>query len=156
MDFGFQRGYANLKTKICFCIYASLTTVAYDYGYGQHLADLSPADIVATSKWLGIGQTFMGVGLPLSKTSFAVTLLRIVQRMWQKIALWFFAISLILSFGLLIIFFYVSCNPVQKLWDPTVPGYCWDPHFIIRYSVYVGGMSIVPIFLLVSFPCDLS
>ena len=98
-----------------------------------------------TLKTLYIGQSFIGIGLAISKASFAIALLRLVQRRWQKLLLWFFIVSTSVSFALVILLAFASCTPVEKLWDSNVRGACWDSHALIGYSIFVGCMSNLPV-----------
>lgn len=37
-----------------------------------------------------------------------------------------------------------QCSPVEKQWNPTIPGSCWDPKAWIDIGLFQGGKSIRP------------
>ena len=59
-----------------------------------------------------------------SKTSFGVTLLHIIKGK-LKIVVWAIIISTNLLFTIAAFTFLFQCKPVEKLWNPMVPGTCW-------------------------------
>jgi len=89
-------------------------------------------------KLLYIGQLIAGLGAATSKASFALTLLRIAQKPWQIFLLWFFGLSSIFAHALSIIFTFVACTPVRKVWDPTVPGHCWGFKALLNYGIFMS------------------
>jgi len=34
-----------------------------------------------------------------------------------------------------------QCQPVQKLWNPLLPGTCWSPHTEVAIGDYNGGKT---------------
>ena len=51
---------------------------------GKREDDLNPDTEVAMYKYLFLGEFFTLLAIPVSKTSFTVTLLRIATKTWQK------------------------------------------------------------------------
>jgi len=86
-----------------------------------------------------VAGTFSILAAVLSKTSFAITLLRILNG-WMKGFVWFIIISVNIAMGLSALFGWVQCSPVAKVWQIDLPGSCWPPN----------GMSTSPI----SYPWD--
>jgi len=90
-----------------------------------------------------------------SKTSFAVTLLRIAplegRLRWLRRFLWFAIASMNVLFGLRALFLWVGCQPLEKAWRPRVRGRCWDPEVDvvlgIAISAYSGVMDVVLTFI---------
>lgn len=82
----------------------------------------------------------MTLGIAWSKTSFALTLLRLVSG-WQKTAMWVIIVTvnvlLILS-GLTNLF---QCSPVEKVWKPYVAGTCWPKNVNLIISIFGGAYS---------------
>lgn len=82
--------------------------------------------------------TFTMASQSWSKTSFAMTLLRISEgKMYQF--LWAAMITMNILFGLGGLSFWVSCTPVEKTWRPQVEGKCWNLAISISFTVFVGG-----------------
>jgi len=105
---------------------------------GSHMADIAPADFREAVKILYAGELFAIFAVAISKTSFAVTLLRLATQPWQRWGLWYIIGSINLIMGLCGLFQYIQCSPVSKIWDITVPGTCWDPMVTIRYALFAG------------------
>jgi hypothetical protein len=58
------------------------------YGYGADTATLSSDDIVNSTLWRTVGQTFAMFNTPLAKASVGAFLLRLVMARWQKIVIY--------------------------------------------------------------------
>lgn len=97
-----------------------------------------PENFPKATKLLLAGEVFVISAISISKTSFAVTLLRLTTQDWQRYLLWYIIISLNTIMGLCCIFQYIQCTPVQQLWDASVGGTCWDPYVQIHYSIFAG------------------
>lgn len=102
------------------------------------MADIHPDDLSFAIKVLYAGEFFAIIAVATSKTSFAITLLRLSPKPWQRYVLWFIIVSLNLAMWLCAMFQYLQCSPVNKLWDFTVPGKCWDPMVQIHYAMFAG------------------
>jgi hypothetical protein len=78
-----------------------------------------------------------------SKTSFAITMLRITDG-WTKKFVWFIIISVnaIMGFGAMST--YIQCTPLEKLWRPAMEGKCWTKEFIIAYNKMSAGKGSPP------------
>ena len=76
-----------------------------------------------------------------SKTSFAFTLLRLSNKAWQRYVIWFIIATLNITMGLVALFLFVQCTPVQKAWLINTPGQCWDSKITISFSIFAGGKS---------------
>jgi len=74
-----------------------------------------------------------------SKTSFAVTLLRISGGRLKRF-LWFAIGSMNVLFGLRALFLWVGCSPLEKAWRPRVQGSCWDPSLDVALGIAISGM----------------
>ncbi len=119
--------------------YCGVTIAGTGYGLGSHIDTVSHDDLVISLKLLYIGNWFVIWAISLSKTSFALTLLSLVVKRWHKWFLWITIISLNIIMGLDAIFQFTQCTPVEKTWDLTVKGTCWDTHIVIYYSMFAGG-----------------
>ncbi len=108
------------------------------YGIGNHMADIPVNDFKAAVKILLAGEFFAIIAVAISKSSFAVTLLRLATRPWQRYALWYIIGSVNVVMWLCGLFQYIQCSPVNKLWDLEVSGTCWDPMIQVRYAIFAG------------------
>jgi hypothetical protein len=107
---------------------------------GRHLTEIAPENLPIALKLNYIGRFFGILAVSTSKTSFAVTLLRLAVRMWHKSLIWFIIITLNVIMGLCALFLFVQCSPVRKAWLLQTPGICWDSRITISYSIFAGGM----------------
>jgi hypothetical protein len=114
------------------------TTVAVGYGHGKHFYMILPENINPLAISGLISVTFAIVSQAWSKTSFALTLLRISEG-WMRWFIWFAIISINILMGLGALFFWVSCSPLERAWKPLTPGTCWSPDFTVIYGIIVSG-----------------
>jgi hypothetical protein len=106
---------------------------------GKHLADIPPNDLVQALKLLYIADFFAILACVWSKTSFAVTLLRVMQKPWQKRFLWFLIITMNIAMVLTGILNFAQCSPVSHLWDFSIPAKCWDPNVQDNLALFSCG-----------------
>lgn len=132
---------ANL-TKACLIGYAAVTTSAALQGLGRHieavLAD-DPQNVIDVALLCQIAQSLAIMACTLGKTSFALTLLRIVIQRWLIMVLWFIIITMNLVNVLCAIFVFVQCKDPRHLWDKSIPSECWPTHVFTDFSLFVGG-----------------
>lgn len=79
------------------------------------------------------------IALAVGKSSFALTLLPIAKKAWQRNLLWFIIISLNLAVWICGFALFFQCSPVRKAWDSTVVGKCWSPASQANVGVAAGG-----------------
>ncbi|RYC53887.1 hypothetical protein CHU98_g12320 [Xylaria longipes] len=87
----------------------------------------------------------------ISKTSFALTLLRISNG-WVKCVVWFAISTVNVVMGLSIIFNWVQCTPLEKNFNIFLPGSCWPATTLIGYNAFVAAYSGVMDILLALLP----
>lgn len=85
-----------------------------------------------------IGGNASMIGIALSKTSFALTLLRVVEGR-MKWLVWYIIISLNFFLFLMILFVWVQCDPPIKSYMPMHPGTCWEPQVLSNYMIFASG-----------------
>ncbi|KAG7283942.1 hypothetical protein NEMBOFW57_010300 [Staphylotrichum longicolle] len=90
--------------------------------------------------------TFSILAALWSKTSFAVTVLRISSG-WLKVLVWFIIITVNACLGVAVAITWAQCTPIEKVWQPLLPGECWPKGIQVRYNIftaiYSGAMDIV-------------
>lgn len=127
--------------KICLLLSSSIISATVAKGFGKHVHNIEPAEIATIMKLFNIGVVFAITAASLSKTSWAVTLLRI-ERGWVRILLWFIIVSMNVLMGLTALFHYVQCSPVARSWDNTLPGTCWPPDVLTDFAIASGGKTL--------------
>lgn len=123
---------------------ASLTTAATGFGLGRHFADVfanNPTDLFQIARLIGLTSLMSILAAVWSKTSFAVTLLRFVDG-WKRPFLWFTIGSMNALMLTSAILLFASCAPVQKTWDPTIPGSCLSLKVDIVIGIVASGESL--------------
>jgi hypothetical protein len=107
-------------------------------GLGMHLVFVDPANLSKIGLLSNVASTFSILAAVLSKTSFAVTLLRITKG-YTKLFVWIAIVLMNTGMGLAALFTWVKCTPVRKTWEPTIPGTCLDANAMTVYSVFAAG-----------------
>jgi hypothetical protein len=85
-----------------------------------------------------LGGSFSILAALWSKTSFAITVLRISSG-WTKKFVWFIIISVNVALGLSVAFTWGQCMPFAKIYRPSLPGTCWPKIYQIRYNIFTAG-----------------
>ncbi|KZF19790.1 hypothetical protein L228DRAFT_271109 [Xylona heveae TC161] len=137
---------------VLFLVYTCLITAAVTKGVGKHLQYVKLDNLVTALKLTYIGEFVAIIACVLSKTSFAVTLLRIVTRQWQVMFLWFVIISMNLVMWLTAIFYFAQCKPTAALWDFSIQGKCWPAYVLTDIAIFAGAYSGLMDFLLALLP----
>ncbi|KAK4033022.1 hypothetical protein C8A01DRAFT_50312 [Parachaetomium inaequale] len=123
----------------------AMLTEGVKYGIGMHYEDMDPLKMQ-----LGIiisyGAGFATIlGAAWSKTSFAITLLRISNG-WTTWLVWFIIISVNVVLGVSGTILWIQCWPVRKLWT-DMEATCWPKEIVEHYqtftSIYSGVLDIV-------------
>ncbi|RDW71128.1 hypothetical protein BP6252_07691 [Coleophoma cylindrospora] len=103
------------------------TVTVYDqvyFGLGRHTSTLTPEEGMSQKKILYISIIFYGLGLTTIKWSILFQYQRLFVRKEDKIKAWIL-VGIVTAFGLFIILTsMLTCLPVAKFWDDTIPGYC--------------------------------
>ena len=123
------------------CIFCSLSV---SHGLGKHVETVAPEHVQVvgfTWQWTG---TFAILAATLSKTSFAVTLLRVLDGSSLRMLLWFIIVTMNIAMSLNAIFGWVRCTPVERTWNPNTPGTCWTPGIYAQYGMFAGGKPSSP------------
>ncbi|KAL1904987.1 hypothetical protein Sste5344_009241 [Sporothrix stenoceras] len=130
-----------------------LSTWSVTLGEGQHVWDVDPTHFGMIGLLGNLTGTFSILGAVWSKTSFALTLLRLLSNHPRlRILLWIGIISMNIAMGLNAVFLWVRCMPLVKTWDPSVPGTCWAPQVYPIYGIFAAGYSAVMDFVLALLP----
>ncbi|KAI1499600.1 integral membrane protein [Biscogniauxia marginata] len=133
---------------------SGLLLASCEYGFGQHIFNLSIQNKITTLKLFYVAQAFYKVTLNLTKASILLLYLRIFVQRW-------FRVSCHILLGIIICFMIATtassiwqCNPVARAWDKTIPGTCisitanWyaNAGFSIATDVVILVLPMQPIF----------
>ncbi|KAJ5763941.1 hypothetical protein N7533_002622 [Penicillium manginii] len=138
----------------CLIAYAAVCHVASTLGLGRHLAIVSekPEHLIEVALLCDIGEALAIMACTLGKTSFAVTLLRIVVHRWMIILLWFVIVTMNLVNILAALFIFVQCKDPRHLWNTAIPSECWPSNVFTNFSLFVGAYSGAQDFVLALLP----
>ncbi|KAL3470531.1 hypothetical protein BJX99DRAFT_251135 [Aspergillus californicus] len=138
----------------CLIGYAAVCHAASDIGLGRHLEAVmrNPQNLIDTARYSSISQTLAIMACTLGKTSFAVTLLRIVVARWMTCLLWFVIITMNIVNILAALFVFVQCKDPRTNWDSSIQSECWPDYVFTNFSLFVGAYSGAQDFLLALLP----
>lgn len=121
-----------------------LITKNASLGYGKHIWDISIENFLFKMPLIiNLSATFAILASAWSKTSFAITLLRISQG-WVWGLVWCIIVSMNVLLGLSALFNWIQCSPVEKSWNPTVEGTCYPMGRIVDYLMVSSGRLKLP------------
>ncbi|KAL2268280.1 hypothetical protein VTJ83DRAFT_3126 [Remersonia thermophila] len=119
-------------------------------GFGRPLSHFDPKNLSPFLLYSNLAGSFSILAASWSKTSFALTVLRISAG-WVKALVWFIIVTLNACLGVAVAITWVQCTPVEKVWRPFLDGDCWPKAVQVRYNVftavYSGTMDIVLVLL---------
>ncbi|KAI0186637.1 hypothetical protein EV127DRAFT_167226 [Xylaria flabelliformis] len=136
---------------VCVVLSNASTSVAISLGWATPLLEVSPMNWPRILLILYISGLFSLLAAAISKTSFALTLLRISNG-WVKCVVWFAIVTVNAVVGLSIIFNWVQCTPVEKNFYIFIPGSCWPRETLIGYNTFVAAYSGIMDILLALLP----
>ncbi|XDG08484.1 hypothetical protein ABKA04_008099 [Annulohypoxylon sp. FPYF3050] len=134
-----------------------LVSINVAVGFGKHTKDAveeyGPGNQVAVTLRETIVGFLMTLAISWSKTSFAITLLRIMQGKMRTF-LWVIIISMnvLMTIGALSLF--LQCSPVAKSWDEAIPGVCVH-EFNMVAGMFSSAYSALMDFVLALLPWPL-
>lgn len=130
--------YTLLASWVMLVAFSGSATYATRVGLGKH--DGSVVDQTPLQLMIVVATTFSVLGAAWSKTSFALTLLRITKGLlfWM---IWAVIISLniVLTFNAILQF--IWCTPARAAWDGMVSHRCWKRTIVIDYTIFAAAYS---------------
>ena len=122
-------------------------SITIGMGFGKHTWDVPFETLPYMFKVYSVAGTLSICASVWSKTSFALTILRLTDG-WLRKLIWALIISMNVFMGITALINYIHCWPLDKLWDFTgaLPGTCWPIDVVINFdifsAVYSGAMDI--------------
>ncbi|EPE09385.1 integral membrane protein [Ophiostoma piceae UAMH 11346] len=144
--------YIMIISWMTYILSNSLISCSVAHGEGLHVWDVDPANFAAINFLGRLSGSLAILSAVWSKTSFAVTLVRLISTPRSRMLLFFVIGSMNLFMTLNIIFLWVRCMPIRKLWNPDVPGTCWHPKVYPIYGIFAAGYSSLMDIVLALFP----
>ena len=115
-------------------------TLSVPLGLGKHVWTVDVANMARIGLYGNVTGTFSILAAVWSKTSFAFTLLRLMQGR-LRVLLWAIIITINVAMFLNALFLWLRCIPVPKTWNPMLPGTCWAPEVYPIFGMCAAGES---------------
>ena len=122
-------------------------TVNVSLGFGRHLNDLFAEDPTRTLKLAKLSYCFAALNLwayVLPKLPVVALLVRLFSTHTKRFGyiLWSLLGFLIMWTIALTIVTFVKCDPLQKNWNPMLPGTCWDTRIWLYMGYFHAGKCL--------------
>ncbi|KXH67760.1 hypothetical protein CSAL01_07836 [Colletotrichum salicis] len=141
-----------IVSMVSLVISISINSYIVSLGFGRHIDTISSDDLKLINLNTILVATFGIIATTTSKSSFALTLYRIVTNQWLKHFLIFIIVSINISMNLVWIFGFAKCTPLQRVWDSSVPGSCWDKKKLVKFQLFSAYYSAILDFVLAFLP----
>lgn len=126
--------------------FAVATTLCVQVGLGSHVDSslVNEHHMVGLQLGVVIATTFSVLSAAASKTSFALTLLRITREGEHRFVYWgiwcvVVTMNVVLVFNVILQF--IWCYPAAKAWNPDVQGHCWSRVVVVKYTEFAAYYS---------------
>ncbi|KAK7946928.1 uncharacterized protein PG986_011249 [Apiospora aurea] len=140
----------RLQFALIVCV--ALNTYITSLGMGRHYSTISHDNKVTIGRDTIIVAAFAILSSCLSKTSFAVTLYRLFTNRWMRFFLLFVVVTVNLFLHSVWITGFLKCRPIEKVWDPSVEGVCWDKQKLAKWQSFASYYSSIIDFVLAFLP----
>ncbi|KAK3995538.1 96ca82bc-67f3-4b3a-ab36-ffe7d8f40fbe [Cladorrhinum sp. PSN332] len=132
--------YVLIAAWISLVACAATTSACVALDYGKHFHDMAPEN-VPTMRFVAVFAGFFSVfAASLSKTSFALTLMRLSHG-WLRFAICVIMVTINIVLGSAMISMWAKCTPVQKIWIDEVEGTCISGETIVVFYQFTAGYS---------------
>ncbi|GME53081.1 Integral membrane protein [Neofusicoccum parvum] len=119
------------------------------YGLGDHLKDIPPQVLVKQMVWFWASTWIYLTGVAFAKISILIQYIRVFVGVRTILAAWA-TVAFIITCCLVCLFGGIfACSPVEKFWNPTVPGTCIN--YIVIWYLH-SAMAISTDFAIVIIP----
>ncbi|KAG8623949.1 hypothetical protein KVT40_008925 [Elsinoe batatas] len=132
-------------------------TVSNWYGMGNHMKNLTYAQIVQSLKWVWIS-IFIGlVGLTFAKWAIIALLLQVQLPTQVKRRAFLWSLGVILGVVCIVQFVlsFTQCRPASKLWNPRLPGSCPGPTGALYFGFFQGASGATIDVVLALYPISI-
>lgn len=131
----------ELVWQFSLTVAVSLLSYIVTLGFGKHQSTIDHEDLKTININTILVAAFGIISTCVSKTSFALTLYRIIINKWMRWFLLFVIITINVSMNLVWIFGFAKCTPTEKVWDSSVEGKCWDKQALLKYQLFAACKS---------------
>ena len=117
-----------------------ISILQWDWGLGRHADRLADKEYIFNSRTLYVEEILLILSTLFSRVSVCLFLLRIftVNVTWRWTLFAIIALTTVTN-GASAIILFLQCSPHQKLWNPSIPGTCWEPGVQVAIGQWQGG-----------------
>ncbi len=133
-----KKGYADCSQQLALGLSNGFISLSITLGFGKPLWQFDFRFLPQFLLYSNVAGSFSILAAQLSKTSFAITVLRISSG-GIKWLIWFIILSVNVALGLAIAFTWVQCDPIRKTWEVTLDGTCWNKMIVVRYNIFTAS-----------------
>ncbi|KAF4625684.1 hypothetical protein G7Y89_g12482 [Cudoniella acicularis] len=124
----------------------SMGMTAEHFGLGKHIDSITSDDAIYQAvKWDYVQSLPLGLAAMFTKISIFIFMNRVfvnTQTKWTwRWTLHFVNVVNIVANIISATTVLAQCTPVQKLWDPSIPGTCWPPKKQMAFGIFQGVAS---------------
>ncbi|ROW04361.1 hypothetical protein VSDG_00915 [Cytospora chrysosperma] len=145
----------SMATGIAASIFASYPVCL---GLGKHTAAVlaepgGSGKVLLATKIQMIGYPFNILAFTLPNVAIAILVNRLLDpRLWRTRLLYSMAALQVVLALIPCIIVYVQCTPIEKLWNPSLPGHCWDPSILNDITYFMTAYTIMTDIALAAMP----
>ncbi len=121
----------------------SIISYCISLGLGKHSWDVDPGNFAPLFKALTVAATLSITDSGWSKTSFALTILRLTDG-WLRGFVWFLIGSVNVAMAVTALLNWIHCTPVERVWNFQAQGTCWPFEVVQSYDVFSAGSLTAP------------
>ncbi|CCF33567.1 integral membrane protein [Colletotrichum higginsianum] len=138
-----------LFSFFCCLTVSVLMMISCEFGFGQHIKNLSKPNRLMTLKLFYVAQIFYKITINLTKASILLLYLRIFVQRYFRI-LCYILLSIILAYMVATSASSIwQCTPIPRAWDKSIPGTCIS----LTMNWYANaGFSIATDILIMALP----
>ena len=131
---------ADTSDEALSCVGVGLNIPEVLDGVGRHKYYIGAADTAQAIKWSTIAQCQNVLSTGLVKVSICIFLLRILTS--KPLARFLYGLITLISVATVMILAGIvsQCRPIEKIWNHTVRGDCWNPLILPQLSRAQGSM----------------
>lgn len=145
----------SMATGIAASVFASYPV---GLGLGRHTAAVlaepgGSGKVLLAAKIQMIGYPFNILAFTLPNVAIAILVNRLLDpRLWRTRLLYSMAALQVVLALIPCIIVYVQCTPIEKLWNPSLPGHCWDPSILNNITYFMTAYTIMTDIALAAMP----
>lgn len=117
-------------------------------GYGKHMLTVPADNLLEALKYSNFGILTNGIAMGTMKLSIGFSMLRIQLDRAFTVTVWLtMFLSVLVNLNVLFGCF-KSCTPMEKIWNPMLPGTCWPTNVNVALAYLQSSGNVITDLLL--------